>query len=66
MGRGVAATFFASLDRCFCINIATVDDGDDAHDLPLICKDVSLGRDGGVGGSWRRALKGKKGDEWAF
>lgn len=40
--NGVANAFFASLHRCSCIRIATVDDGDDAYnddDLPLIFND---------------------------
>ncbi|KAJ8645357.1 hypothetical protein MRB53_007105 [Persea americana] len=65
VGHGVATAFFASLDRCSCIKIATVDDGDDGHDLPLICKDANLGRDVEAGGSRRIALKRKKRKEWA-
>lgn len=37
---GVTAAFFASLERCSCINIATKDDVDDGGTLPLIHDDV--------------------------
>lgn len=37
--NGVASAFFASLERCSCIRIATVDDTDDFNDLPLIFND---------------------------
>ncbi|PIM97770.1 hypothetical protein CDL12_29755 [Handroanthus impetiginosus] len=37
---GVTAAFFASLERCSCINIATKDDVDDGGSLPLIPDDV--------------------------
>ncbi|KAL3713923.1 hypothetical protein ACJRO7_006288 [Eucalyptus globulus] len=40
VGTSVAAAFFASLERCSCINLSTSeDDADDpteAHDLPLM------------------------------
>ncbi|CAB4266168.1 unnamed protein product [Prunus armeniaca] len=34
--NSVTTCFFASLERCSCIRIATQDDGDDCNDLPLI------------------------------
>ncbi|KAK4416357.1 hypothetical protein Salat_2461200 [Sesamum alatum] len=34
--NGVTAAFFASLERCSCINIATKDDVEDGGSLPLI------------------------------
>ncbi|KAH6824427.1 hypothetical protein C2S53_002837 [Perilla frutescens var. hirtella] len=37
---GFTAAFFASLERCSCINIATKDDVDDCCSLPLIPADV--------------------------
>ncbi|KAL3514367.1 hypothetical protein ACH5RR_027084 [Cinchona calisaya] len=37
--NGVASAFFASLERCSCIRIATVDDADDSNDLPLMFND---------------------------
>ncbi|KAI3451899.1 hypothetical protein Pfo_008564 [Paulownia fortunei] len=37
---GVMAAFFASLERCSCINIATKDDVDDGGSLPLIRGDI--------------------------
>ncbi|GMN35887.1 hypothetical protein TIFTF001_005600 [Ficus carica] len=57
--NSVTAAFFASLERCSCIRIATVDDGDDANDLPLIFNDGNLRHDGGSAVSRRRAGKGK-------
>ncbi|KAI4325013.1 hypothetical protein MLD38_030448 [Melastoma candidum] len=43
VGSSVASAFFASLERCSCINLSTSeDDSDDpneAHDLPLIPSD---------------------------
>lgn len=56
--NGVASAFFASLDRCSCIRIATEDDGDDANDLPLIFND---GNHAGSGSRRRRTGKGKRG-----
>ncbi|EXB63116.1 hypothetical protein L484_001734 [Morus notabilis] len=58
--NSVTAAFFASLERCSCIRIATVDDVDDANDLPLIFNDGNLRHDGGTV-SRRRMGKGKKG-----
>ncbi|CAK9137673.1 unnamed protein product [Ilex paraguariensis] len=58
--NGVASAFFASLDRCSCIRIATVEDGDEGNDLPLIFNDGNIHYDGGSG-SRRRPGKGKKG-----
>ncbi|KAK7291043.1 hypothetical protein RIF29_05904 [Crotalaria pallida] len=37
---GVTMAFFASLERCSCIHIATEEDGED--DLPLILNDGNL------------------------
>ncbi|KAK2991876.1 hypothetical protein RJ640_006031 [Escallonia rubra] len=60
--HGVASAFFASLERCSCIHIATVDDGDDANeDVPLIFNDGNLRHVSGTG-SRRRAGKGRKGE----
>lgn len=42
LGTSVAQAFFASLERCSCINLSTTDDADadaddsDAHDRPLM------------------------------
>ncbi|KAF3432788.1 hypothetical protein FNV43_RR23890 [Rhamnella rubrinervis] len=40
LGTHVASAFFASLERCSCINISTSDDHDthpdEAHDRPLM------------------------------
>lgn len=58
--NGVATAFFASLERCSCIRIATEEDGED-NDLPLIHNDGNIGHDGGTAGttSKRRTAKGK-------
>ncbi|KAH7523754.1 hypothetical protein FEM48_Zijuj06G0045600 [Ziziphus jujuba var. spinosa] len=61
--NSVTTAFFASLERCSCIRIATVDDVDDANDLPLIYNDGNLRHDGGTSSSRRRTGKGKKGGE---
>ncbi|KAA8528443.1 hypothetical protein F0562_035798 [Nyssa sinensis] len=47
--NGVTSAFFASLERCSCIRIATEDDGDDGNDLPLIFNDGNFRHDGGTG-----------------
>ncbi|KAJ8753457.1 hypothetical protein K2173_019856 [Erythroxylum novogranatense] len=39
VGTSVATAFFASLERCSCINLSTSDDAEDAeeaHDRPLM------------------------------
>ncbi|XAR61988.1 hypothetical protein NMG60_11016554 [Bertholletia excelsa] len=59
--NGVSAAFFASLERCSCIRIATDEDADDANDLPLIFNDGNHRHDNGASGSRRRPGKGKKG-----
>ncbi|KAK9946365.1 hypothetical protein M0R45_011833 [Rubus argutus] len=64
--NSVTAAFFASLERCSCIRIATHDDAaDDSNDLPLIFHDGNLERHhtGDTATSRRRAAaaKGKKG-----
>ncbi|KAI3417381.1 uncharacterized protein J3R85_014509 [Psidium guajava] len=51
---GVASAFFASLERCSCIRIATVEDMDDGNEVPLIQNDGNLRRDGGSASSRRR------------
>ncbi|CAL1395750.1 unnamed protein product [Linum trigynum] len=61
--NGVAAAFFASLDTCSCIRIATVDDAEDGNDAPLILDDGNVNRSPyAAGGSSRRrrTTKGKK------
>ncbi|KAI6672474.1 hypothetical protein NL676_000380 [Syzygium grande] len=46
VGTSVASAFFASLERCSCINLSTseddADDPSEAHDLPLML--ASAGR----------------------
>nr|ADR71308.1 hypothetical protein 30 [Hevea brasiliensis] len=64
--NGVASAFFASLERCSCIRIATEDDGDEANDAPLIMNDGNLRHDGGTTSSRRRTGKGKKQSTGAF
>ncbi|KAK6939740.1 hypothetical protein RJ641_029271 [Dillenia turbinata] len=59
---GVAAAFFASLERCYCIQIATKDDADDANDLPLIFNDGNVREEGTGSVSRRRKVEGKKRD----
>ncbi|KAK4559891.1 hypothetical protein RGQ29_008895 [Quercus rubra] len=61
--NGVTTAFFASLERCSCIRIATTeDDGDEGNDLPLILNDGNFRHEGGSGTtSKRRTGKGKKG-----
>ncbi|KAG5251172.1 PROTEIN putative-RELATED [Salix viminalis] len=58
--NGVASAFFASLERCSCIRIATEDDGDGANDAPLILNDGNTRHHGGGTISWRRTGKGKR------
>ncbi|CAI0464418.1 unnamed protein product [Linum tenue] len=63
--NGVAAAFFASLDTCSCIRIATVDDAEDGNDAPLILNDGNVNRSpyaaaGGGSSRRRRTTKGKK------
>ncbi|KAF3657097.1 hypothetical protein P3S67_011934 [Capsicum chacoense] len=42
--NGVSAAFFASLQGCSCIRIAThEDEGEDANDLPLMYNDGNYG-----------------------
>ncbi|KAK8642652.1 hypothetical protein V6N13_011989 [Hibiscus sabdariffa] len=57
--NGVATAFFASLERCSCIGIATEDDSEEANDVPLIHSDGNMMHDVGTS-SRRRARKGKK------
>ncbi|KDP23837.1 hypothetical protein JCGZ_27126 [Jatropha curcas] len=45
VGMSVVSAFFASLERCACINLSTADDAEDAeeaHDRPLMfCNSIS-------------------------
>ncbi|OMO93540.1 hypothetical protein COLO4_16806 [Corchorus olitorius] len=43
LGTSVAQAFFASLERCSCINLSTSDDAEDseAHDRPLMFTNCS-------------------------
>ncbi|GMH17988.1 hypothetical protein Nepgr_019829 [Nepenthes gracilis] len=47
--NGVAAAFFASLERCSCIRVTTIEDADDANELPLIYNDGNWRHDDGDG-----------------
>ncbi|KAJ8541210.1 hypothetical protein K7X08_002026 [Anisodus acutangulus] len=60
--NGVSAAFFASLERCSCIRIAThEDEGEDANDLPLMYNDANYGISNSSSCSRRPILsKGKK------
>ncbi|KAJ7958286.1 Mixed-linked glucan synthase [Quillaja saponaria] len=59
--NGVSTAFFASLERCSCIRIATAeDDGGESNDLPLIMNDGNLRPHDGGTGSLRRTGKGRK------
>ncbi|GFP93672.1 hypothetical protein PHJA_001511600 [Phtheirospermum japonicum] len=41
LGASVAAAFFASLDRCSCVNVETDgEDEEEAHDRPLMLTDL--------------------------
>ncbi|GAV56627.1 hypothetical protein CFOL_v3_00169 [Cephalotus follicularis] len=57
--NGVATAFFASLERCSCIRIATEDDGEEANEVPLILSDGNTRLDGGTT-SRRRTGQGLK------
>ncbi|GMI78473.1 hypothetical protein HRI_001516600 [Hibiscus trionum] len=57
--NGVATAFFASLQRCSCIHIATVEeeDGEEANDVPLIHSDGNYARrDAGTVSRRRRKI----------
>ncbi|KAJ7965312.1 UDP-N-acetylmuramate--L-alanine ligase [Quillaja saponaria] len=41
VGTSVASAFFASLERCSCVNLSTSDDQDEAHDSPLMLSNSS-------------------------
>ncbi|KAK7410098.1 hypothetical protein VNO78_00621 [Psophocarpus tetragonolobus] len=43
--NGVTAAFFASLNRCSCIRIATQEDPEDANDMPLMLNHGTLRHD---------------------
>ncbi|KAJ7966499.1 Mixed-linked glucan synthase [Quillaja saponaria] len=60
--NGVTTAFFASLERCSCIGIATTEDvdGGEANDFPLILNDGNLRRHDGRTSSRRRTGKAKK------
>ncbi|KAE9609344.1 hypothetical protein Lal_00020431 [Lupinus albus] len=60
--NGVTMVFFASLNRCSCIRIATEedDDGEDANNLPLMLNDGNIRVNGNGNTSRRRTCKGKK------
>ncbi|KZV54524.1 hypothetical protein F511_01322 [Dorcoceras hygrometricum] len=59
--NGLTGAFFASLERCSCIQISTHEDdfgSDEATDIPLIFHDANLRGDNHV--RRRRIGKGKK------
>lgn len=45
VGNSVASAFFASLERCACVNISTNDDRDEEKDVLLIYSDRNLQMD---------------------
>ncbi|KAM7280480.1 hypothetical protein ACFE04_007614 [Oxalis oulophora] len=59
--NGMAAAFFASLEKCSCIRIATYEsDSEESIDLPLIFNDGNTRRrDNGTTTSKRRSGKAK-------
>ncbi|KAK4277390.1 hypothetical protein QN277_015396 [Acacia crassicarpa] len=57
--NGVTTAFFASLERCSCIRVATEEDGEEANDAPLIINDGNLRCDRGGGTTSRRRNPGK-------
>ncbi|KAI3883956.1 hypothetical protein MKW92_021387 [Papaver armeniacum] len=65
--NGISTAFFASLEKCSCINVTTHDDGYDSNeDLPLIPKDEDnfQHHNSGTGGiRRRRSGKGKTIDD---
>ncbi|KNA25817.1 hypothetical protein SOVF_003070 [Spinacia oleracea] len=59
--NGVTTAFFASLERCSCIRVTTVeDDGEDMNEMPLIFNDDDTTHAQKVSGIRRRCLRGKK------
>ncbi|GAB4852394.1 hypothetical protein Ancab_016586 [Ancistrocladus abbreviatus] len=54
--NGVATAFFASLEKCSCVRVTTVEDVDDMNELPLIYNDGNSSN-----GLRSRAGRGKKG-----
>ncbi|GAB2269582.1 hypothetical protein Dimus_004504 [Dionaea muscipula] len=40
--NGVATAFFGSLEKCYCIGVATVEDADDNGELPLIRDGIDI------------------------
>ncbi|KAL5218052.1 hypothetical protein ABZP36_018736 [Zizania latifolia] len=69
VGGGIAAAFFASLERCSCVNVRTHDDLDDEQrdsEAPLIMFDDGNGRGAAgaaaaAGGRRRGSWKNEKG-----
>uniref|UniRef100_A0A7C8Z157 Uncharacterized protein n=1 Tax=Opuntia streptacantha TaxID=393608 RepID=A0A7C8Z157_OPUST len=59
--NGVASAFFASLERCSCIRVTTVEDGEDFNEMPLILNDGSTRdhHDGSSSGGIRRRRGGR-------
>ncbi|KAI3958869.1 hypothetical protein MKX01_023545 [Papaver californicum] len=58
--NGISTAFFASLEKCSCINVTTHDDGYDSNeDLPLIPKDEDNFQHHNRGNGIRRRRIGK-------
>uniref|UniRef100_A0A803MTL4 Reverse transcriptase domain-containing protein n=1 Tax=Chenopodium quinoa TaxID=63459 RepID=A0A803MTL4_CHEQI len=65
--NGVTSAFFASLERCSCIRVTTVeDDGEDINEMPLIFNDGNTRHEGKEKDSSirRRRIRGKKGGDY--
>eukprot|EP01018_Ginkgo_biloba_P016764 Gb_41245 [translate_table: standard] len=65
VGASVASAFFASLERCSCINLSTTDneDEEEAKDMPLIPIKANHVEEEKQKGSKKNFLFGKKGEK---
>ncbi|KAL9238018.1 hypothetical protein vseg_012499 [Gypsophila vaccaria] len=70
--NGLATAFFASLERCSCVRVNTVEDGDDINEMPLIYDDgnannnVTTKLDGNDSKVKRKGGKAKKCEGYAY
>ncbi|KMT19077.1 hypothetical protein BVRB_1g014750 [Beta vulgaris subsp. vulgaris] len=66
--NGVTSAFFASLERCSCIRVTTVEDGEDINELPLIFDDgnTNIRQEVKVSSIRKRRVRGKKGGGYAY
>ncbi|CAO2833910.1 unnamed protein product [Amaranthus hypochondriacus] len=60
--NGVTTAFFASLEKCSCVRVTTVEDPEDVNELPLIFNDGNTRDDEAKVSSniRRRHVRGKK------